>query len=139
MKSIKKWLVTILAVVVLGAFGVGAAMADNSSTATTPPSAPPSSEPQQAVYKLFLTNLATTLGVDEDTLTAALETASTETVNQEVTNGTITQEQADQILSNLDKDGASFFRIDIGHGPGGPGGPGGDKQPPSSTDSTTTN
>jgi hypothetical protein len=50
-----------------------------------------------------------------------LETAYQATINQEVTDGTITQTQATQILANADKNGASFFRIDLGRGPGGPG------------------
>lgn len=142
MKKLNKWLVAVLTVAALGAFGVGAALANSSSRDTnTPLAAPPSHESQQEISEIFLTNLATTLGVDEDTLTAALKTAATATVNQEVADGVITQEQAERILANFEKDGASFFRIDIGHGPGhgGPGGSGGDKQPPSDITSDTTN
>ncbi len=103
MKNGKKYLGIALAVVIMGTFAVGAAMADSSSaanSASTPPNHPQFQQGQE-LAKLFLGNLATTLGVGEDTLTAALKTASTETVSQEVANGTITQDQADKILARI--------------------------------------
>ncbi|MGD0621501.1 MAG: hypothetical protein ABSA82_03410 [Thermacetogeniaceae bacterium] len=92
MKKGKQWLVIVLAVVILGAVAVGVAVADNAPTAGQSP---------QNLYQAFLGNLASALGIDQTTLTNALKTASTQTVNQEVQSGKLTQQQADQILSRI--------------------------------------
>jgi hypothetical protein len=139
MKSVKIWLVAVLTMVVLGAFGVGAALADSSTTTSSvAPPAPPQS--QQELTTAFLSSLASTLGISTDTLTTDLETAYTSALSEEVTAGTITQAQADKLLVNLDKDGTSFLTIMAGGGPGGQGGPGGPggQQPSASTNSSTT-
>ena len=107
MKSVKKWFVAILSVVILGAFGVGVALADSSTTASLTPPAPPQS--QQESTKVFLGSLASTLGISEDTLTTDLETAYKASLSEEVTDGTITQTQADKLLANLSTDGTSFL------------------------------
>jgi hypothetical protein len=63
--------------------------------------APSTGQPSQNLAQAFLSNLASALKIDPATLTSALQTASTATVNQEVASGTITQQQATQILSRI--------------------------------------
>ena len=58
------------------------------------------------------------LGVDVESVKAAVDAAKTDAVNQAVEDGTITQEQADQILSSEGRPGRG------GRGFGGPGGRG---------------
>jgi hypothetical protein len=48
-----------------------------------------------------LGNLASTLNISQATLTGDIQTAETQTVNQAVYNGQLTQTQAAQILSKI--------------------------------------
>jgi guanyl-specific ribonuclease Sa len=89
MKNSKKWLVIVLAVVILGTVAVGVAVANNSTTYS------------QSPYQTFLGNLATALGISQAKLTTGLQQAYTQTVNQEVASGKITQQQADKILTRI--------------------------------------
>ena len=114
MKRSEKWLMIALTVALLGVIATGVAVADNSSTNAQSP---------QNLYQAFLGNLASALGVNQATLTDAIQAASTQTVNQELKNGQITQQQADQILFQINK-GIPFFGF-MGPGLRG-GGPGGD-------------
>jgi hypothetical protein len=87
----KKWLAIILGVVILGTVAVGTAMASSSTTSS------------QSPYQTFLGNLASALGISQATLTTDLQQASTQTVNQELQSGKITQQQASQMLSRINK------------------------------------
>ena len=107
MKKSKVWLALAVAVVLLGTIAVGVALADNtSSTAGQSP---------QNMYQAFLGNLASALNIDQTTLTSALKTAGTNTVNQEVQNGQITQQQANNILSQINS-GKPFGFMGMGLG-----------------------
>ncbi len=99
----KKWLVVVLAVVILGAVAAGVAVAASSST--------PGS--LQSRSQAFMSNLASALNISPGALTTAMKTASTQTVNQELASGQITQTQATQMLSRINS-GQSFF---MGMGP----------------------
>ena len=87
----KKWLVIALAVVVLGGVSAGVAVAANA----------PAGQSGPGLYQTFLGNLASALGIDQTTLTNGLKTAATNTVNQEVAAGKITQQQASRILTQI--------------------------------------
>ena len=96
----------IVAVVLLGTIAVGVALADNASTA---------SQPGQSTYQAFLGNLASALNIDQTTLTNALKTAGTQTVNQELQSGQIAQQQANQMLSQINS-GKPFGFMGMGFG-----------------------
>ena len=70
-----------------------------------------------------LPEIAEELGVDIESVKATLEAAKTDAVNQAVEDGTITQEQADQILSGEGRPGRGGRG---GRGPGGRGPANGD-------------
>ncbi len=107
MKKSKVWLALAVAAVLLGTIAVGVALADNTpSTAGQSP---------QNIYQAFLGNLASALNIDQATLTNALKTAGTQTVNQEVQNGQITQQQANNILSQINS-GKPFGFMGMGFG-----------------------
>ena len=91
MKKGKPWLMIVLTVVILGAVAASLAMASSSSTSS------------QSPYQVFLGNLASVLGINQATLTTDLQQAYTQTVNQEVAHGKITQKQANQALSRINK------------------------------------
>lgn len=80
-------------VLLLGAVGVGAAFADD----------PPSTSTNY--HDVFLSKLASILGIDEQKLTDAFTQARTEMIDQPVQDGRITQERADWMKQNL-KDGS---------------------------------
>jgi hypothetical protein len=92
MKLSKKLLAIGLAVSVLGTTAVGVAFAD---TSTAP------AQPAQSLSQIFLGNLASTLNISQATLTGDIQGAETQTVNQAVYNGQLTQTQATQILSRI--------------------------------------
>jgi hypothetical protein len=94
MKLNKKMLAIILGVAVLGTTAAGVAFAD---TGATP------AQPTQNLSQTFLGNLASTLNISQSTLTGDIQTAETQTVNQAVYNGQLTQTQATQVLSRISK------------------------------------
>jgi 3-hydroxyacyl-CoA dehydrogenase len=94
MKLNKKLLAIVLGVAVLGTTAAGVAFAD---TSTAP------AQPTQNLSQTFLGNLASTLNISQSTLTGDIQTAETQTVNQAVSNGQLTQTQATQILSRISK------------------------------------
>jgi hypothetical protein len=103
----KKWLVIVLAAAILGTVAVGVAVAAN---------APGAGKPASNLAQTFLNNLATALKIDPATLTSALQTASTATVNQEVASGAITQQQATQILSRINSGKLPVCFLGMGFG-----------------------
>ena len=75
-----------------------------------------------------LPEIAEELGVDIESVKAAVETAKTDAVNQAVEDGTITQEQADQLLSGEGRRGGRGGRGPGGRGPANGDGPAGVQQ-----------
>lgn len=104
MQKNKKWLVIILAMVILGTVAIGTATASTSTAST------------QSPYQTFLGNLATTLGISQPTLTTDLQQAYTQTVNQEVASGKITQQQADKMLARISNGQPPFGVMGMGFG-----------------------
>ena len=100
MKLNKKLLAIVLGVAVLGTTAAGVAFAD---TSTAP------AQPTQNLSQTFLGNLASTLNISQSTLTGDIQTAETQTVNQAVSNGQLTQTQATQILSRISKGNFQFL------------------------------
>jgi 3-hydroxyacyl-CoA dehydrogenase len=94
MKINKKLLGIVLAATILGTTAAGAAIAGTSTTPATP---------TQSLSQIFLGNLASTLNISQSTLTGDIQTAETQTVNQAVSNGQLTQTQATKILSRISK------------------------------------
>jgi len=109
MKLNKKLVAIVLGVAVLGTAAVGVAFAD---TSTTP------AQSTQNLSQTFLGNLASTLNISQATLTGDIQTAETQTVNQAVSNGQLTQTQATKILSRISKGNFQSFGFG-GHGKGG--------------------
>lgn len=105
MLKAKKWLIILLAVGILGAVAGGTAVA---GTLTAP---------SQSPYQAFLGNLANTLGISRSTLTTDLQKAYTQTVNQEVASGRITQQQANEILARISNGHPLFGFMGMGLGP----------------------
>jgi hypothetical protein len=103
MKLNKKLLAIVLGVAVLGTTAAGVAFAD---TSTAP------AQPTQNLSQTFLGNLASTLNISQSTLTGDIQTAETQTVNQAVSNGQLTQTQATQILSRISK--GNFQLLGVG-------------------------
>ncbi|HXU23191.1 MAG TPA: hypothetical protein VN697_04095, partial [Tepidiformaceae bacterium] len=83
-------------------------------TAASPADAAPG-----AAAEDFIAKLADRLGVDETTLKADLTQTSLDELSAQVSAGTITQAQADQITTSINNGDNYFFGI--GGGPGGPG------------------
>ena len=75
-----------------------------------------------------LPEIAEELGVDVEDVKAAVDAAKTDAVNQAVEDGTITQEQADQILSGEGRRGGPGGRGQGGRGPANGEGPAGAQQ-----------
>jgi hypothetical protein len=109
MKLNKKLVAIVLGVAVLGTTAVGVAFAD---TSTTP------AQSTQNLSQTFLGNLASTLNISQATLTGDIQTAETQTVNQAVSNGQLTQTQATKILSRISKGNFQLFGFG-GHRKGG--------------------
>ena len=108
MKQRKKWLVIALVAVILGTVAAGAAMAANPQSPANP-------------GQVFLNKLAGALGIDRAKLDAALKTAASQTVDQALQEGQITQQQADQMRSRISQ-GLPFFGMKMGGGKNGAGG-----------------
>jgi 3-hydroxyacyl-CoA dehydrogenase len=100
MKINKKLLGIVLAAMILGTTAAGAAIAGTSTTPATP---------TQNLSQTFLGNLASTLNISQSTLTGDIQTAETQTVNQAVSNGQLTQTQATKILSRISKGNFQFL------------------------------
>jgi 3-hydroxyacyl-CoA dehydrogenase len=101
MKLNKKLVAIVLGVAVLGTTAVGVAFADTSTT--------PAQSTQNNLSQTFLGNLASTLNISQSTLTGDIQTAETQTVNQAVSNGQLTQTQATQVLSRISKGNFQFL------------------------------
>lgn len=107
MKS-KKWRIgtILLAVVILAGVVTGAAFAN----------ADPSNNPAKGnLYQNFVSKFAANLGVDQDKVTAALDTTKKQMLDEAVQQGKLTQEQADKIAANK---GFEFGRFGYGHDKG---------------------
>jgi len=89
-------------------------------TAASPADAAPTASTPGATTEDFIAKLAARLGVDETTLKADLTQTSLDELSAQVSAGTITQAQADQITTSINNGDNYFFGI--GGGPGGPGG-----------------
>jgi 3-hydroxyacyl-CoA dehydrogenase len=89
-----------LGVAVLGTSAAGIAVASASAAPATP---------TQNLSQTFLGDLASTLGISQSTLTGDIQAAETQTVNQAVSNGQLTQTQATQMLGRISKGNFSFL------------------------------
>lgn len=79
-----------------------------------------------AMYQDFVSKFADNLGVSEDEVTAALEETQIQMIDEAVEEGTLTQEQADQMTEKIESgEVCGLFGLGGGPGPGGNGGPGG--------------
>ncbi|MDD3654991.1 MAG: hypothetical protein PHO01_12595 [Desulfotomaculaceae bacterium] len=114
MKS-KKWRLgaVLIAAVIMTAAVAGISFASDNQTGAPD---------MKAMCQSFISKLAANLGVDEGTLTTALETTRQEMIDEAVQNGTITQEQADR-MAERSTDGICG-RFGFPRGKGGPGGRG---------------
>ncbi|KJS16890.1 MAG: hypothetical protein VR69_07810 [Peptococcaceae bacterium BRH_c4b] len=97
-----------------------------------------------AMYQSFISNFADNLGVTEDEVTAALEETQLQMIEEAVEEGTLTQEQADQMIEKIESDeGFGIMGFGMGHGgpggPGGRGGPGGDGKGPGGNSDSAAN
>ncbi len=88
-----------LAVVLAGVGGSGVALAQGPTTTPTTPQQAPIHEAAQAFWQA----LANRLNVTLDTLTQAVRGAAKDVVAQAVTNGTLTQDQANTANSRIDQ------------------------------------
>ncbi|OPX86813.1 MAG: hypothetical protein A4E53_02845 [Pelotomaculum sp. PtaB.Bin104] len=109
--SSKKWRLGAVLIAAMILTGAVAGISFASEDQTGPPD-------MKALCQSFVAKLAVNLGIDESTLTAAMETTRQEIIDEAVEAGTITQEQADK-LSAMNKDG---FCVGFGF-LGGKGGP----------------
>jgi hypothetical protein len=97
------------AVLLLGAFAVGAAFAaDPPATAPTTPT---------DYYNVFTGKVAKILGVDQKKLTDATTQARTETIDQMVKDGRITADQAKFMKDRMAQFGANGSPMGFGGGP----------------------
>jgi uncharacterized protein YidB (DUF937 family) len=71
---------------------------------------------KQDLRQQFLSKVAEKLGVSQDQLTQAVKDARTEMIDQAVSSGRLTQEQADKLKARIEENGGAFF------GPGPLGG-----------------
>ena len=92
---------------------------------------PAAGNDHKAEQDAYLQSLATRLGISVDTLKQAMKDTSIEKLAQMVTDGKLTQEQADKITAGIESGdhlfpGAGPMKGGRGghEGPGGPGGPG---------------
>ncbi len=101
----------------LGSTTTGTSVVAQTTPAPTGSTAPADRAAQQEAY---LQALAGNLGIDEATLKAALQKTSVDQIAQMVADGTLTQDQADQITAEIQNGGHLFFGLE-GPGRGGPG------------------
>ena len=128
-------IVTMASILLMGFAGVSPVLAQNQQPSATPPApATPAGSPSATpginkanliseLQSFFFNDLATQLGVTVDKLKAAITTAIQDTLGKAVSNGTITQSQADQAKSRLaqNQNNGNFpgFGMFGGFGPGG--------------------
>lgn len=105
MRPGRKWMIILAVVVLVGVAVAGAAMATDA----------PKTDGNMG--QVFLDKLAGVLGIDRAKLDEAMKNAGGQTLDQALQEGKITQQQADQMRSRIDK-GISFF---MGKGPGNMG------------------
>jgi len=80
-----------LSAVILVGVVTGAAFANNDTT---------QSATADNMYQSFITKLAANLGVSQDQVTAAVDTTKQQMLDEAVTSGRLTQEQADKMAAN---------------------------------------
>jgi hypothetical protein len=131
----------LLAMVIFAGAMSGIAFAGTTQPADRPE--PPDMTAMTALYDSFISKFADNLGVTGDEVTAALEATQLEMIEEAVEDGTITQEQADQMTERIESgEGNGFIGIGIGGrhgGPGGPGGPGGEGKGPAGNNDSAAN
>jgi hypothetical protein len=96
------------------------------ASAQTQPSSTTQAGPGDALRTAFLDNLAKALGIQRSALDSAITSAGTSTVDSAQQQGTLTQQQADDLKARIQAgDAGALFggRGPGGRGPGGPGGP----------------
>lgn len=106
----RKWtkvLAIVLGVVVLASVAIGTSAVLAADPQTTPPATTAT-----APWDVFLSKLAAKLNVTVDQLKTAFTQARTDTLNEQVANGTITAEQRDWIESRIQQ------AQENGYGPG---------------------
>jgi hypothetical protein len=108
-------------VIALGAAGL-LAMAGVGTIAFAETPTPTPGAQRQNYREVFVSKLATALGVTPDALTAAAKKAESDTIDQAVTNGDLAKNRADEMKQRLQQGGPGFF-APFG-GPGFPGGKG---------------
>lgn len=127
-------LAVVLGMTALG-LGINSALAAASDNSTDEDStaAVSTSDNETSQYDIFVSKLADKLGLDEETVATAItevrqemrDEALAERLQQAVDEGTITQDEADQILAWMKSRPAALDELG-GFGPGfGPGGEGG--------------
>jgi ribosomal protein S20 len=87
-------------------------------SAQTPTTPSQSTPPANGLWEGFLNKLAAALGIDRTALDAAMLSAGTDTANEAVQQGTLTQEQADRAIDRMQNGDYGFA---FGRGRGGPG------------------
>jgi len=114
----------LLAMVIIAGTMTGIAFAGTESDKDKPDVA--------AMYQTFIAKFADNLGVTEDEVEQALKDTQLQMIEDAVENGTLTQEQADNMSEKIESgEGCGFRGFGFGHGPGGPGpGPGGEGRGP---------
>jgi len=111
----KKWRfgAILLAMVILAGAVAGVSFANTDQTNNTT---------MEDIYQSFISKLAANLGVEESELTAALDATKQQMLEEAVEKGKITQEQADEISSNLNSGFCfGFGFLNGGQGPKGQG------------------
>jgi hypothetical protein len=117
----------VVAVIAAGAWLVVSPAGLSFAQAPSPTPQPGQAAPAKGVYNTFFWNaLATRLGVTLDKLKAAITGASSDTIDQAVKDGKLTQDQANQLKSDLqnranqgDLPGFGLFGFHHGRGFGG--------------------
>ncbi len=107
----KKWMLAVAAAIAAVGVGAGVVMAQT---------------PTEGAGTTFLDRVAQKLGIDTPKLEQALTDARTDEIDQAVTDGDLTQEQADKLKARLDSlpDGALGGGFRFGFHPGAGKGPG---------------
>ncbi|MBI3967249.1 MAG: hypothetical protein HY329_16565 [Chloroflexi bacterium] len=118
--DVKKSVLGVGAAVLLATSAVGA-----TAYAQTPtPPAAGQQQPGTNYSSVFQSKLAALLGISTQTLSGHVKQAQLQTVDQMVTDGALTQEQATQKRQRIESEGGMLHFGGPG-GPGGRGGPGG--------------
>lgn len=116
----KRWTrilaITIAGALLLSAIGVGVVLAADPTSPSNP------TTPTQPYSQLFLEKLAARLGVTVDKYNEAVKGARLDVLNQQVKDGRLTQDQANQIQQRWDKAPAGASGFGMGPGMMGPRG-----------------